>query len=268
MKYIAALLMMICFVTGCATPHQKRTDTDTEPVTLANIVTDIAKNGTRSKYKGQNVTMTAAGRVYPGFNENPTLELFTHHDNVRFFITDSDTDAPHDHYYLNYRQSRLAHIRGHTVYTFTLRIKNISEDSTVHGDPFFTIWADPPEHTEKADIDIPHTTIQQIASSGQKYTGKTVRIEATLALNQLNGLLGVADDIDPELLKTYAGAMTLATHNKNITFWIIDDIAGDDTIPSNLQEYRNHQTYTFTLYIERIVTEGEQVEITTGIADD
>lgn len=62
--------------------------------------------------------------------------------------------------------------------------------------------------------------------------------------------------------------MTLATNNRNVTFWIIDDAAGDDLFPSNFEKYKNHQTYTFTLYIERIVRDKGQVEITTGIADD
>ena len=62
--------------------------------------------------------------------------------------------------------------------------------------------------------------------------------------------------------------MTLATNSRDVTFWIIDDVAGGGLFPSNLQKYVNHQTYTFTLYIERIVIDGKQVEVTTGIADD
>ena len=172
------------------------------------------------------------------------------------------------HYYSNYMESDLAHIRGHTAYTFTLLIKDISEDTTTHGDRFFIIWADVPEHTAKADIEVINTTLEQIVAGGQSYVGKTVRLQATVSLDRLNALLGIRDYVDPELVKIHSGAMTLATNNRNVTFWIIDDAAGDGLFLSNLEKYKNHQTYTFTLYIERIVRDGEQVEITTGIADD
>ena len=161
------------------------------------------------------------------------------------------------------------HIFGaHTTYTFTLLIKDISENTTTDGDRFFTIRSDVPEHTAKADIEIIDTTLEQIVAGGQRYVGKTVRLQATISLNKLNDLLGIRDDVDPELVKNYSGAMTLATNNRNVTFWIIDDVAGDGLFPSKLQKYKDHQTYTFTLYIESIATDEVQVEITTGIADD
>ena len=72
---------------GCAKFHQKTLNVG--PVTLTDIVNDVEVNGINSKYKGQKVTITAAGRIYPSANgAPPTLELFTHHDKVRFFITD------------------------------------------------------------------------------------------------------------------------------------------------------------------------------------
>ena len=237
-------------------------------VALTDIVNDVEAHGVNSKYKGQKVTITAAGRIYPSVDGTPArLELFTHHDSVRFFVTDPDATSPR-HYYTNYIESDLGHIRGHTTYTFTLLIKDISEDTTTHGDHFFTVWTDVPEHTAKADIEVIDTTLEQIVTGGQKYVGKTVRLQATLSLDKLNTLLGIQDDVDPELVKDYSGAMTLATNNRDVTFWIVDDVAGDGLFPSNLEKYRNHQTYPFTLYIERIVRDKEQVEITTGIADD
>ena len=248
---------------GCAAKsHQE------EPITLTDIANDVEINGINSKYKGQKVTITAAGRIYPSADgDPPKLELFTHHDKVHFFITDSDAKFVL-HYYSDYMQSDLAHIRGHTTYTFTLLIKDISEDTTTDGDRFFTIRSDVPEHTAKADIEVIGTTLEQIVAGGQSYVGKTVRLQATVSLDRLNALLGIQDDLDPELVKSYSGAMTLATNNRNVTFWIVDDVAGDGLFPSNLEKYKNHQTYMFTLYIERIVTDREQVEITTGIADD
>ena len=260
---LCACLAIIIFG-GCAAKlHQEG------PITLADIVNDVEAHGANSKYKGQKVTITAAGRIYPSADgDPPRLELFTHHNKVHFFIADSDVKFALDHYYSNYMQSDLAPIRGHTTYTFTLLIKDISDDTTTDGDRFFIIWADVPEQTTKADIEVIDTTLEQIVTGGQRYVGKTVRLQAAVSLDRLNALLGIRDDIDPELVKNYSGAMTLATNNRNATFWIIDDAAGDGLFPSNLEKYKNHQTYTFTLYIERIVRDKGQVEITTGIADD
>ena len=239
-----------------------------EPVPLIHILNDVEVNGTDSKYKGQKVTITATGRIYPSADgEPPRLELFTHHNTVRFFITDADAKFVHD-YYSSYMESDLGHIRGHTTYTFTVPIKDISENTTADGERFFTIWAGVPEHTAKADIEVIDTTLEQIVTGDQSYVGKTVRLQATVSLDRLSELLEIRDDVDPELVKNYTGAMTLATNSRDVTFWIIDDVAGGGLFPSNLQKYENHQTYTFTLYIERIVTDEEQVEITTGIADD
>ena len=249
---------------GCAAKsHQEA------PITLADIVNDVEAHGVNSKYKGQKVTITAAGRIYPSADgDPPKLELFTHHNKIHFFITDSDAKFALDHYYSNYMQSDLGHIRGHTTYTFTLPIKDISEDTTTDGERFFIISADAPEQTAKSDTEVIDTTLEEIVAGGQRYAGKTVRLQATVSLDRLNELLRIGDDVDPELVKNYSGAMTLATNNKNVTFWIIDDAAGDGLLPSNLEKYKNHQTYTFTLYIERIVRDKGQVEITTGIADD
>ena len=252
---------------GCAKFHLR--SHSVEPGTLTDIVNDVEVNGTDSKYKNKRVTITAAGRIYPSADGHPPrLELFTHHRTVRFFITDSDTKFVR-HYYSNYMESDLGHIRGHTTYTFTLLIKDISEDTTADGDRFFTIWADVPEHTAKADIEIIDTTLEQIVAGGQRYVGKTVRLQnETVSLDRLSELLEIRDDVDPELVKNYTGAMTLATNSRDVTFWVIDDVAGNGLFPSKFQKYENHGMYTFTLYIERIVTDGKQVEITTGIADD
>ena len=260
----ACFTIFICG--GCAKFHLR--SASVEPVTLTDIVNDVEVNGTSSKYKGQKVPITAAGRIYPSADgDPPRLELFTHHNTVRFLITDSDAKFVHD-YYSSYMESDLGHIRGHTTYTFTLLIKDISENTTADGDRFFTIWADVPEHTAKADIEVIDMTLEQIVTGDQSYVGETVRLQATVSLDRLSELLEIRDDVDPELVKNYTGAMTLATNSRDVTFWIIDDVAGGGLFPSNLQKYENHQAYTFTLYIERIVTDGKQIEITTGIADD
>jgi hypothetical protein len=266
MKTILCVCVAIFVSGGCAKSHLDTSSIG--PVTLTDIVNDVAINGVNSKYNGQRVTITAAGRIYPSVDEDPPrLELFTHHNKVRFFITDSDTQFVR-HYYSKYMESGLGHIRSYTMYTFTLLINDISEDATTDGDRFFTIWSDVPEHTAKADIEIIDTTLERIVAGDQSYVGQTVRLQATVSLDRLNDLLGIREDVDPEFVKNYSGAMTLATKNRNVTFWIIDDVAGDALVPSNLQKYENHQTYTFTLYIERIVRDEGQVEITTGIAHD
>ena len=268
MKLLTPLIacFAITIFGGCAKFHLRTSSV--KSVTLTDIVNDVEVNGINSKYKGQKVTITAAGRIYPSVDGDlPTLELFTRHNKVRFFITDSNAKFLL-HYYSNYMESDLRHIRSHTTYTFTLLIKDISENTIADGNRFFTIRSDVPEHTTKADIEVVDTTLEQIVADGQRYVGKTVRLQETVSLNRLNELLGIRDDVDPEAVKNYSGAMTLATNNRNVTFWIIDDVAGDGLFPSKLQKYKNHQKYTFTLYIESIVTDEEQVEITTGIADD
>ena len=268
MKLFTSLCACFAIISlgGCAKFHL--IPSSVEPVTLVDIVNDVEVNGTDSKYKGQKVTITATGRIYPGADgDPPRLELFTHHNTVRFLITDSDAKFVSD-YYSSYMESDLGHIRGHTTYTFTLLIKNISGDTTADGDRFFTIWADVPEHTTKADIEVIDTTLEQIGTGDRSYVGETVRLQATVSLDRLSDLLEIRDDVDPEWVKNYTGAMTLATNSRDVTFWVIDDVAGGGLLPSNLQKYENHQAYTFTLYIERIVTDGVQVEITTGIADD
>ena len=262
---------IVCFAVimfgGCAKPQLRVSSV--KPGTLTHIVNDVEANGIRSKYKGQKVTITAAGRIYPSADTDPPrLELFTHRAKVRFFITDPDAKFPR-HYYSNYMESDLGHIHGHTTYTFTLVVKDISEATTADGYRFFTIASDVPEHTAEADIEVIDTTLEQIVAGGQRYVGKTVRLHnETVSLKRLNELLGIREDVDPELVKNYSGAMTLDTNNRNVTFWIIDDVAGEGLFPSKLQKYENHQMYTFTLYIESIITDGVQIEITTGIADD
>ncbi len=268
MKFLPSLCACLAiFISGgCAKLHLGYSRG--EPVSLTDIVNDVEVSGTDSKYKGKKVTITATGRIYPGADrDSPRLELFTYHNAVRFLITDSDAKFVSD-YYSSYMASDLGHIRGHTTYTFILRIKDISENTTTDGDRFFTIWADVPEHTAKADIEVIDTTLEQIVTGDQSYVGETVRLQATVSLDRLSELLEIRDDVDPEFVKNYTGAMTLATNSRDVTFWIIDDVAGGGFFPSNLQKYENHQVYTFTLYIERIVRDGEQVEITTGIADD
>ena len=266
---IAGLAIIIFSIfSGCSAKSHQETDT-VEPITLTDIVNDVVAHGVNSKYKGQKVRITAAGRIYPSADgDPPRLELFTHHNKVHFFITDSDAKFLR-HYYSNYMESDLGHIRGHTTYTFTLPITDIAENTTTRGDRFFVIWADAPEYTAEADIEVIDTTLEQIVVGGQSYVGKTVRLQAAVSLDRLNELLKVEDDVDPELVKDYSGAMTLATNDRNVTFWIVDDAAGDGLFPSsNLQKYKDHQMYTFTLYIERIVRDEGQVEITTGIAND
>ena len=281
MKLLTTL--SVCFAIfifgGCA-----ESDLDTDPVEsgpltvpFTDVVNDVETHGTNSKYKGQKVRITAAGRIAGRFTAltlKPTIELFTHNDKVRFFIEDSEYNVPFNmtHYYREYTKSDLAHIRPHTTYTFTLLIQDISENTTERGTRSFIIWTDAPEHTEPADIEIINTTLEEVvddvSADSENYVGKTVRLQATVSLDTFHELLGYPADIgvDPELLMFKEGMMTLATHNRNVVFWIIDDMGFFGAI--NLQKYHNNEVYTFTLYIESIRKNEGRFEITAGIADD
>ena len=270
MKFFAGL--SVCFVIivlcSCAEPRG-----ESRIVALIDIVNDVEEHGVNSKYKGQRVTITAVGRMHDRPDGNPpTTEVFTHTSIVRFFITDSDYKYRRgEHYYSAYMRSDLAHIRSHTTYTFTLRIKDISERVTDFGDSLFTIWADVPEHTEKADIEIVDTTIEEIAADvfagGKSYEGKTVHLRAAVALglDELRGILPSR----PSVILIRSGRMILDTNNVNhVVFWVVDDAVPftDIILPS----YEKDQVYTFTLYIQDIWTRRDEVPfiVLAGIADD
>ena len=280
MKFLTTLstCFAILIFGGCA-----ESDLDTDPVEsvpltvpFADVVNDVEAHGPNSKYKGQKVRITAAGRIAGRFTAltfKPAIELFTHNDKVRFFIENSEYNVAlaTGNYYAAYTKSDLAHIRPHTTYTFTLSIRNISERPTARGTHSFIIWADVPEHTEPADIEVINTTLEavvaDVSAGGGSYVGKTVRLQATVSLDLLYELQGVVDrSIDPELLMFKGGMMTLSTNNRNVVFWVIDDMGAFGAI--NLQKYHNNQVYTFTLYIESIWTNEGRFNITTGIADD
>ena len=272
--------LSVCFAIlmfgGCAESDE---EADTaEPPTFSDILSDVAEHGIDSKYKGQKVTITAAGRIVQVAHA-PTIQLFTHNSKVRFFIVDYDSNVPlgYEHYYSAYQKSNLAHINGHTTYTFTLLIKSISENPidaskgpVPNEDRSFTIWADPPEHTEKADIEIVNTTLEEIVadvSAGDKnYIGKTVRFQGTVSIDNIIELLGYSEGIDPQLAMLKSGQMPLATNKSNVVFWVVDDVI--IFTAANLSKYDNHQTYTFTLYIESIWARKGHYSVFSGIADD
>jgi len=267
---------------GCAESDPDTDVVESVPLTvpLTDIVNDVEAHGINSKYKGQKVTITTAGRIAGQFTAltlNPAIELFTHNDKVRFFIEDSEFDAALDmgNYYFAYMKSDLAPIRPHTTYTFILSIQDISENTTARGTRFFTIWADVPEHIEQADIEVVNTTLEavvaDVSAGNGNYVGKTVRLQATVSLDILHEVEGYPADMgdtdaDLELLMLKDGRLTLSTHNRNVVFWVIDDMGPFGAI--NLQKYHNNQVYTFTLYIESIRKKEGRFEITAGIADD
>lgn len=264
--------LSVCFaifvLSGCVEP-----DRGAHIVALTDIVKDVEEHGIDSKYKGQKVTITAAGRMHDRPDGNPpTTEVFTHTSIVRFFIMDSDYKYRRgEHYYSAYMRSDLAHIRSHTTYTFTLRIKDISERVTDFGDSLFTIWADVPEHTEKADIEIVDTTIEEIASDvfagGKSYEGKTVHLRATVAL-ELDELRNIPPS-RPSVILIRSGRLILDTNDvHHVVFWVVDDaVPFTDII---LPNYEKDQIYTFTLYIQDIWKQmnEERFIVLAGIADD
>lgn len=265
--------LSVCFAIfvfgGCAESDQE-IDTVESP-TFSDILSDVEEHGALSKYKGQKVTITAAGKIVEGSGV-PMIELFTHNNKVRFFISDSNYNRSpgYEHYYSAYMKSDLAHIHGHTTYTFTLFIKNITERATTNGELHYTIWADVPEHTEKTDIEILDVTLEQIvvdvSAGGKSYVGKTVRLQGTVSLDNIIELLGYSEGIDPQLAMLKAGRMPLATKNENVVFWVVDDIIIFGAV--NLEKYDDHQTYTFTLYIENVWSDKGSFSIFAGIADD
>lgn len=276
MKFLTALstCFAILIFGGCA---ESDLDTDrVESVPFTDVVNDVEAHGTNSKYKGQTLKITAAGRIAGRFTAltlKPAIELFTHNDKVRFFIEDSEYNIALDtgNYYTAYTKSDLAHIRPHTTYTFTLFIRDISKNTSIIDNHLFTIWADVPEHTEPANIEVINTTLEtvvaDVSAGGGSYVGKTVRLQATVSLDMLYELQGVVDrGIDPELLMLKGGMMTLSTNNRNVVFWVIDDMGSFGAI--HLQKYHNNQVYTFTLYIESIQKNEGRFDITAGIADD
>lgn len=194
--FIALSICFTIFSFGGCEESDLSPDTDiVEPVTFTDIVNDVEVHGTNSEYKGQKVTITAAGKIVEGAHV-PTIELFTHNSKVRFFTTDGDYNLG-EFGYLAYMRSDLAHIRSHTTYTFTLFIKSISEYVTTDGGRFFGIYADVPEHTEKTDIEVLDVTLDQIvadvSTDSKNYLGKTVRLQGTVSLDQIIELLGYSE---------------------------------------------------------------------------
>lgn len=263
--------LSICFATfvlsGCAEPRM-----EVHTVALTDIVKDVEKHGIDSKCKGRKITITAAGRMHDRPDGNPpTTELFTHNNMIRFFITDSDYKYRRgEHYYSAYMRSDLAHIRSHTTYTFTLLIKDISE-RTEYGYSLFTIWAEVPEHTERADIEIIDTTFEEIvtdvAAGGKSYEGKTVRLQTDVSLG-LDELRNIPPS-HPSRVLIRSGRLILDTHiKKKVIFWVVDDaVPFPDII---LPKFEKDRIYTFTLYIQQIwkQIDAERFIVLAGIADD
>lgn len=267
--FIALSICFTIFSFGGCEESDLSPDTDiVEPVTFTDIVNDVEVHGTNSEYKGQKVTITAAGKIVEGAHV-PTIELFTHNSKVRFFTTDGDYNLG-EFGYLAYMRSDLAHIRSHTTYTFTLFIKSISEYVTTDGGRFFGIYADVPEHTEKTDIEVLDVTLDQIvadvSTDSKNYLGKTVRLQGTVSLDQIIELLGYSEGIDAQLAMLKSGQMPLATNKNNVVFWVVDDMGPFSAV--NLSKYDNHQTYTFTLYIESVWARKGHYSIFSGVADD
>ena len=103
MKLFASLsaCFAILIFGGCAESDQ---EIDTvEPATFSDILSDVEEHGINSKYKGQKVTITTAGRIVEG-GPFPTIQLFTHNNKVRFSIVDYDYNDPlgYEHYYSAY----------------------------------------------------------------------------------------------------------------------------------------------------------------------
>lgn len=92
-------------------------------VTLADIVSDVKKNGVASTYKEQTVTITATVKfnlvVNPGTGKSITL--VTGAENISFFVTDLDTPETLRHY-----------VEGNS-YAFTIFIDDVTL-STINPD--------------------------------------------------------------------------------------------------------------------------------------
>lgn len=210
--------------------------------TLADIVSDVARNGVNSTYKDQTVTVTGAVKFIFDATAtiSSTITLHTQNEQISFFV--DDPDGADD----------LAHLKNGTTYTFTVFIRKIATSTS---DPErLNIFTDIENRPTKANIDIETVSMTQIVSDvaggGKRYLGKTIRIRATVFV---------------AALKT-SGLISLSTNNANVSFAILDI-----QNPENLNPYNSNVAYTFTLYIFEI-TEREnrpgEYKINAQIAND
>ena len=213
-----------------------------DSVALADIVADVARNGTNSVYKGQTVTITGAVdfTFKATATRNSGITLHTHNKQIVFFVNDDEG------------VDDLAHLANGSTYTFTLLISDVKPSSS---NPEKTnIWSDAKKRPSKANVDIETVTMAQIVSNvargGKQYLGKTIKVRATVSF---------------ALLKT-SGLISLSTNNANVGFNILDT-----QNPENLSRYNSNVAYNFTLYIYDIKQDEDnfdEYDIAAQIAND
>ena len=201
-----------------------KTETTQPPrVAFENIIADVAAGGT--KYVGRTVTIVAPVR----FKFDTSVTLFTNNEDVSFFLR--SPDAP----------DKLNAFQEGRRYRITVEITRIDppdEEFDTYG-----IFSD-------IDASQPHTVIgpvkssvnkivSDVASGGKSFLGETVSITGEVRFNFANPFPG----------NSPIGAITLATNNTNVGFYIRDP--DKNTGIANLRRFREGQSYNFTVFIYR-----------------
>lgn len=209
-------------------------------VTLADIVSDVAKNGVRSAFKGQTVTITAPVyiKIEARVDRNTSIALFTYNESVSFFVLDFEG------------ADDLAHLNIDTSYTFTLEISDIKRNTA---DPNITIVSDVLQRPVRNNKDILNITLNQLVSSAstgaQTYVAKTVRLRATVQIDNTRLENGIA----------------LQTNNRSVILFILDI-----QNPHKLDRYKAGNSYQFVLHIQSVTPakNPDEYTIVAGIAND
>ena len=104
------------------TTHVETVEAETAPVTLADIVSDVAKNGTSSGFIGQTVEIEGTVHFNLVVRSNKGgISLVTEYQNIFFYVTDFDTPL-----------TLLSYAEGQT-YTFKLVVRQVLRSTTDAG---------------------------------------------------------------------------------------------------------------------------------------
>ena len=188
----------------------------TPAVDLTDIVANVAVGGT--KYVGKTVTITAPVQ----FKFETFFSLFTNDDTVSFIVR--SPDAP----------DKLTHFQESLTYTLTVEITGVSPPD----DNFDTYRISsniepnsPIENNPPISVTV-NQVVSDVAAGGTKYIGKTVKVRATVLIDNA-GLNNTG--------------LALTTGNTDVVWAVV--YTHDKTL---LNSYRQGQSYTFTLFVDAI----------------
>ena len=190
---------------------------------LANIVADAFSGGT--KYIDKTVTVVAPVRF--NFKSQNTMTLFTGNEDV-FFYVQPPTDLDNLNFFEEGKTYRIS------VYIDRIRLPDAQSGN-------YRVFSNLDKSTNPTEINPINVGMKKIvddvASGGFRYLGKTIKINATVDF-QINNLPSI----------------TLATNNPKVRFGVVSVKvdANNNSIKSTLNPYTQGNTYTFTLLIIRI----------------